>query len=50
MRGGEKVLEMLADMYPKAEIFTLLAEPSALSPALATMKLNTSWMQKLCRE
>ena len=47
MRGGEKVLEALCGMYPQAEIFTLLADRSALSPALAAMKLHTSWMQKL---
>ncbi len=47
MRGGEKVLEALAGMYPQGEIFTLLADRNALSPALAAMKLHTSWLQKL---
>lgn len=47
MRGGEKVLEALCGMYPQAEILTLLADRSALSPTLVAMKLHTSWMQKL---
>lgn len=47
MRGGEKVLEALCGMYPQAEVFTLLADRSALSPTLAAMKIHTSWMQNL---
>lgn len=47
MRGGEKVLDALAELYPKAELFTLLADPSSLSPRLSNMPIHTSWMQKL---
>ena len=27
MRGGEKVLEVLCELYPEADIYTLLYEP-----------------------
>lgn len=47
MRGGEKVLDALAQMYPQAELYTLLADRNAMTPALAKLKLHTSWLQKL---
>lgn len=47
MRGGEKVLDALAQMFPQAELYTLLADRTAITPALAKLKLHTSWLQKL---
>lgn len=35
MGGAERVLEAIAEMYPDAPIFSLVANPAALSPALA---------------
>src|SRR5262245_59837790 len=40
-------MDALAQLYPKAELFTLLANRTALTPALAEMKLHTSWLQML---
>jgi glycosyltransferase involved in cell wall biosynthesis len=34
MRGGEKVLEAIAELYPEAPIYTLLHVKGAVSPAL----------------
>ncbi len=34
MRGGEAVFEALLDLYPDADVFTLIYEPSKLSSAL----------------
>ena len=47
MRGGEAVLEAIAELFPEAPIFTLLAYPDKLSPALRSRELKTSWMQRL---
>jgi glycosyltransferase involved in cell wall biosynthesis len=48
MRGGEIVFEALLDLYPHAEVFTLIYEPENLSPSLraklARTKVHASWM------
>lgn len=46
-RGGEKVLSAIAQLFPKAELFTLLADRRTLTPELTALKLHTSWLQKL---
>ncbi|MCD4812990.1 glycosyltransferase [bacterium] len=47
MRGGEKVLEVLCEMYPEADLFTLLYEPEKLSATIRKHKVTTSFIQKL---
>jgi len=47
MRGGEKVLEGLCELYPEADIFTLVADPSKLSDRLRGHKITTSFLQKI---
>jgi glycosyltransferase involved in cell wall biosynthesis len=47
MRGGEKVLESLAEMFPEATIYTLFTDRSRLSPSLQRMKIRTSFLQYL---
>ncbi|MFZ5801512.1 MAG: glycosyltransferase [Candidatus Omnitrophota bacterium] len=47
MRGGEKVLEALAEMYPDAKIYTLFCDRSKLSPGLQKMEMRTSFLQYL---
>lgn len=47
MRGGEKVLETFCDIFPDADIFTLVADPERLSPKLRRHKLTTSFLQKI---
>ncbi len=47
MRGGEKVLEAIARLVPDAPIFTLLADPPALSAALREQHIRTSFLQEL---
>ncbi len=46
-RGGERVIEALCELFPQADIFTLLADPEALSPALRKHKITTSFLQKI---
>lgn len=47
MRGGEKCLEVMAEIFPQAEIFTLLHVPGSLSPTLESRRIHTSFIQKL---
>ncbi len=47
MRGGEYVLEAIAEMFPRSDLFTLIAIPGKLSPILTTLKRHTSWLQKI---
>lgn len=48
MRGGEKVLEQFCILFPDAEIFTLIHEPSRLSPLLRSMRTHrpSAWWAK----
>jgi glycosyltransferase involved in cell wall biosynthesis len=47
MRGGEKVLEVLCELYPDATLFTLLHNKGAMSPTIENMKIQTSFVQNL---
>jgi glycosyltransferase involved in cell wall biosynthesis len=46
-RGGERVVEAIADMFPKADLFTLIADPEAIPKSLRGRSLHTSFLQKL---
>ena len=47
MRGGEYVLDAISELFPRAELFTLLYVPGKISPQLTTLKRHTSWLQKV---
>lgn len=47
MRGGEKVVEALCEMYPDADIFTLVLDRTVLSKTLARHTIHTSFLQRL---
>lgn len=47
MRGGEKVVEVLSDLYPDADIFTLVCNPDAISDKLRRHRITTSFLQKI---
>lgn len=47
MRGGEKVVEVLCDLYPDADIFTLVCDRSAISEKLKRHRIVTSFLQKI---
>jgi glycosyltransferase involved in cell wall biosynthesis len=47
MRGGEKVLEVLCELYPQATIFTLVHRKGHLSPRIEGMKIVTSFLQDM---
>ncbi|MBA3961437.1 MAG: glycosyltransferase [Chthoniobacterales bacterium] len=47
MRGGEKVLEQFGQLFPDAPIYTLLAAPRQLSPALQRHSIHQSLLARL---
>ena len=47
MRGGEKVLEALCKIFPKADIFTIVCDPDAITDTIKNHRIQTSWIQKL---
>ncbi|MEK6757412.1 MAG: glycosyltransferase [Bacteroidota bacterium] len=47
MRGGEKVLEVLCEIYPQAPLYTLLHNKGALSSTIERMDIRTSFIDRL---
>ena len=47
MRGGEKVLDALAELYPEATLYTLFFDRKKISPNLARLKIRASFLQYL---
>ncbi len=47
MRGGEKVLEVLCELFPQAPLFTLVHTKGALSSRIEGMTIRTSFVQRL---
>lgn len=49
MRGGEKCLEALLDIFPQADIFTLLHVQGSVSTKIESRPIFTSFVQRLPR-
>ncbi len=47
MRGGERCLEAFCELYPKADIYTLLHCPKTVSPIIEKHRIHTSFIQQL---
>ncbi len=47
MRGGEAVLESILDIFPDADIFTLVCDRDAVSEKIRKHKIHTSFLQKI---
>jgi glycosyltransferase involved in cell wall biosynthesis len=47
MRGGEKVLEALLEMFPAADIYTHVYNPKAVSPLINSRRVITSSINRL---
>ncbi len=47
MRGGERCLEAICELYPDANIFTLVHFPGAVSQAIESHKIYTSYIKHL---
>ncbi len=47
MRGGEKCLEVLCELFPDADLYTLIHEKGKLSKVIESMKISTSFIQHM---
>jgi glycosyltransferase involved in cell wall biosynthesis len=47
MRGGERCLEAFCELFPDADLFTLLHVPSTVSSRIESMRIHTSFLQNL---
>ena len=47
MRGGERCLEVFAELFPTADLYTLLHVPGSVSPAIENRRIVTSFIQRL---
>ena len=47
MRGGEKVLQSLMELFPDADIFTLVYRPEKFGPMFEGRRVTTSFLQRL---
>jgi glycosyltransferase involved in cell wall biosynthesis len=46
-RGGERVLDALCELYPQAEIFTLVHKKGSVSERIESRPIHTSFLQRL---
>src|ERR1043166_700340 len=47
MRGGEKCLEVFCELFPEADLYTLLYLPEHVSPTIRSMKVHSSWFNRV---
>ena len=47
MRGGEKCLEVFCELYPDADLYTLIYAAGKVSPTIRRMKVHVSWLNHL---
>ena len=47
MRGGEKCLEVLCELFPEADLYTLIHQQGELSQTIESMPIKTSFVQHL---
>ena len=47
MRGGERCLEVFCELFPDADLFTLLHVPGSVSPLIERRRIVTSFLQRL---
>jgi glycosyltransferase involved in cell wall biosynthesis len=49
MRGGERCLEVVCQLFPDAPLYTLLHVPGSVSPIIERRRIVTSFVQRLPR-
>lgn len=47
MRGGERVVEALCDIFPQADLFCLVYDEAAISDKIKSKKITASFLQKM---
>ncbi len=46
MRGGEKCLEVFCELFPEADLYTLVYLPDRVSGTIRAMKVRPSWINR----
>jgi glycosyltransferase involved in cell wall biosynthesis len=49
LRGGERVLEALCELFPGADVYTLIHQPGTMPPAIENRRIHTSFLQQIPR-
>jgi glycosyltransferase involved in cell wall biosynthesis len=47
MRGGEKCLEVFCEIFPDADLYTLVYDPDGVSSTIRRMNVRVSWIGRL---
>ncbi len=47
MRGGERCLEVFCELFPDADLYTIIYLPDRVSPVIRSMKIRPSWLGSL---
>jgi hypothetical protein len=47
MRGGERCLEMFSELFPNADLYTLIHRRGTVSPTIERMTIHTSILQHI---
>jgi glycosyltransferase involved in cell wall biosynthesis len=47
LRGGERVLDALAKLYPEADLYTLIHVPGSTTERIEALRIHASWLSKL---
>lgn len=47
MRGGEKCLEVFCELFPQADLFTLVWNQGSVSSTIERMPIHTSFIDNL---
>jgi glycosyltransferase involved in cell wall biosynthesis len=47
VRGGERCLEVFCELFPDADLFTLLHVPGSVSPIIERRRIVTSFLQRM---
>jgi len=47
MRGGEKCLEVFCELFPEADLYTLIYLPEQVSTTIRGMKVHAAWLNRL---
>jgi len=47
MRGGERVLDALCELFPQADLFSLIHRPGSTSPRIEDRRITTSFLDRV---
>ena len=47
MRGGENCLEVFCEIFPQADLFSLIHIPGSVSPKIERFNIKTSFLQHI---